>query len=89
MKLKSQKGQMIVEMVLFLTITMFTSYLLLNKLFKSPNKTQNPVYLFISKPWKSIGGMMESGAWLTRQEALKQHPNYWKRMKTQEGITLP
>ena len=86
MKIKTQKGQITVEMVLLLAVMVSMSYLLLNTVFKKSNKTSEPIYAFISGPWKTIGGMMESGSWAKKEDAIKDHPNHWERMKTEEGI---
>ncbi len=77
-----KSGQMTVEMVLLLAVMMSMSYFVLNQF-----KTIKPVYNFISGPWKTIGGMIESGNWQQRQKAIqdKNHPNYWRRMFSQRG----
>ena len=85
MKIKSQKGQATVEMVLLLSLMVIMSYLVL-KFFKSEDKESQPVYNFISGPWKTIGGMIESGSWAKRSNARPNHPNYWKRMASEKGI---
>ena len=81
MSIKKQRGQITVEIVLLLVVMIGASYLALEKF-----KVQKPVYNFISNPWKTIGGMIESGSWQKRAEARKDHPNYWKRMFTTKGV---
>ncbi|MDE0518512.1 MAG: hypothetical protein OXH36_03005 [Bdellovibrionales bacterium] len=83
MDLKKPKGQITVELVLLLVAMVGASYFVLNQ-FKLPNK--NPFYNFISNPWKTIGGMIESGSWQKRAAAKSKHPNHWKRMFTTEGV---
>ncbi|MDE0119488.1 MAG: hypothetical protein OXM55_05720 [Bdellovibrionales bacterium] len=78
---KKQKGQITVEMVLLLVVMIGMSYLVLKefqvqKLFKN----------FISNPWKTIGGMIESGSWQKQPEAKRDHPNHWKRMFSTKGV---
>ena len=76
-----RRGQMTVEMVLLLALMISMSYLVLNEF-----KTIRPIYNFISGPWKTIGGMIESGSWQKIGDARRDHPNHWKRMYTPKGI---
>ena len=79
-RIKSQKGQATVEMVLLLAVMVTMSYLVLKGF-----KEGKLVYNFISGPWKTIGGMIESGNWAKRQDAMENHPNYFRRMYSQRG----
>lgn len=83
--IKSQKGQATVEMVLLLALMVAMSYLVL-EFFKGDDRRNQPVYNFISGPWKTIGGMIESGSWAKRSDAMPDHPNYWRRMHSREGM---
>ena len=88
---KNKTGQATVELVLILTIMIAGAYFALNKFQES--RDSNPFYQFVSKPWKSIAGMMEAGTWIPCDssdcdEARKKHPNYWSRMKTDEGENI-
>ena len=78
---KSQKGQATLEMVLILAVMISLSYLVLNEF-----KQGEIVHSFISKPWKTINGMIESGSWAERANARANHPNHFKRMYSQKGI---
>ena len=80
-RMKSQKGQATVEMVLLLAVMVTMSYLVLESF-----KSGKPVYKFISGPWKTISGMIESGNWAKRQDAMLNHPNYFRRMYSHKGI---
>ena len=81
MDLKKPKGQITVELVLLLVAMVGASYLVLDQF-----KLQKPFYNFISNPWKTIGGMIESGSWQKRADAKTKHPNHWKRMFTTKGV---
>lgn len=81
-RIKSQKGQATVEMVLLLSAMVAMSYFVL----KNFKETTKPVYNFISGPWKTIGGMIESGSWAKRPDAISNHPNYFRRMYSQRGM---
>lgn len=80
---KSQKGQATLEMVLILAVMVTLSYLVLTKL-----KEGKIVYRFISGPWKTVNGMIESGSWAQRSDAMANHPNYFKRMYSHKGINI-
>ena len=85
MDIKSQKGQMTVEMVLILTFLTFTSYWVLNKF----DADVKPVKQFVVGPWETVKGMMESGIWAKRGAATEKHPNYFKRMYSEWGEKVP
>ena len=79
---RQKKGQATVEMVLLLSAMIAVVYLV-----QTNFQTSKPIYNFISGPWKTIGGMIESGSWKKRASARDDHPNHWKRMYAKEGIT--
>ena len=80
----SNKGQMTVEMVLILSALVFLSFLVKDKLFDDSDN--NPIYQFISRPWKSVAVMMESGVWMSkREEGREKHPNRFHWMYSNEG----
>ena len=58
---------MTVEMILLLTVMVGMSYLVLKGF-----KTSRPIYNFISSPWKTIGGMIESGSWQKISDARRK-----------------
>ena len=81
-RIKSRKGQVTLEMVLLLAAMVTMSYFVL----KNFKETTEPVYNFISGPWETIKGMIESGAWAKRPDAMLNHPNYFRRMYSQRGM---
>ena len=76
-----RSGQAMMEAVLIMLCFMAISYGALTIF-----NTKKPVVEFISKPWKTISGMMESGSWKERGQAMEAHPNHFnKRMYSMEG----
>lgn len=76
---KQNKGQIAVEMVLILTVLIFTTYFIKTGWIK-----QYRIFTkFILAPWEQIAGMIESGVWEKRSVAQAYHPNHFKRMWTQ------
>ena len=86
-KQSKNRGQMTVEMVLILTIFIGLTYQVQRELFSSDDPEKNTFYKFITKPWKSIAVMMESGVWGTtgREDGRLDHPNHFKRMRSEQG----
>jgi len=80
---RQKRGQITVEMVLLLAVMVAAVYMV-----QAGFKEHKPVYNFISGPWKTIGGMMESGSWAKRKPARENHPNHWKRMYAKRGMDL-
>ena len=76
-----KKGQVTLEMVLLITLGVGLFAIVKKQFFEEAT----PVAKFITTPWKSISGMMESGVWKTKDEARKKHPNHFDRMVTGEG----
>ena len=88
---RGRAGQATVEMVLITAILTGACIFVLNEFKKDPNK--NPVYQFVSGPWKAVAGMMESGLWKKRNpagcgEACEKHPNRWHRAYSAWGQSL-
>ena len=81
--LLSRRGQMTVEMVLILAVLTATTYMV-HQYFTTGDRTQKPAYQFVTGPWKTIAGMMESGKWMDKVSARAHHPNRWSRMYTEE-----
>lgn len=63
------KGQVTVEIVLVLVIS-----LAMLQTLKLAIKEKQIVGEFITTPWLFVGGMMESGAWKKKGEAMESHP---------------
>ncbi len=80
-RIKSQKGQATLEMVLILALLVTMGYLV-----KKGLKDGKVVHRFVAGPWKTVNGMIESGSWAKRQDAMANHPNYFRRMYSQEGV---
>ena len=79
---------MTVEMVLILTILIALVYLAKEKLFDPTDHEKSAFYQFITGPWKAVLVMMESGVWDTkRPDGRTKHPNNFKRMQSEKGIT--
>ena len=81
--ISSKKGQMTVETVLIISILVFLSFLVKKELFDDSDN--NPIYKFISGPWLSVAGMMESGVWANRADAREKHPNHFTWMYSKKG----
>ena len=75
---------MIVEMVLILSI-FIVAVTFLSKQFE----TIEPFDAFVTGPWKTVAGMIESGTWKKIEDARMDHPNHFKRMYSGEGETTP
>lgn len=74
-RLNSNKGQLLIEAVLLLTLLMglwslFSRYARDHKWFDS----------LVSGPWQTMSGMIESGTWQEPQKARKTHPNNFNRV---------
>ena len=80
-KVSSKKGQMTVEMVLLLVALMSTVYLARDVLVDDAEMVDQ----FIFGPWKTIAGMIESGVWKEKTQAIPEHPNQMGRLYTEEG----
>ncbi len=80
---RGASGQAIVEVVLIMALLMATAYGA-----KEIFDEKKTVAKFISEPWETISGMMESGVWMKKNVARKEHPNHFKRMSAEEGETL-
>lgn len=77
----STKGQATVEIVLITVLFMAISIYMKDQIF---NRIK-PISSFISEPWKTINGMMESGVWMEKDSARANHPNHLKRMWVGKG----
>ncbi len=76
-----RRGQAMMEAVLIMLCFMAISYWAL-EIFN----TKKPVVEFITKPWKTISGMMESGSWKERGPGRSKHPNHFnERMYSRKG----
>ena len=79
-KVLNQSGQMAIEMVLLITFffgfTVFVS-----------SQFQEEGYLaqVVSRPWKSLAGMIQNGVWGSSQETMKYHPNTFGRVRSPEA----
>lgn len=80
----NRSGQMIVEMVLILSIFMF-AVTFLSRQFEDIE----PFDAFVTGPWKTIAGMIESGTWKEITDARIDHPNHFERMYSGQGDTPP
>ena len=78
----NRSGQMIVEMVLILSF-FIVAVTFLSKQFE----TIEPFDAFVTGPWKTVAGMIESGTWKKIRKARRDHPNHFKRMYSGEGET--
>ena len=73
---------MIVEMVLILSFFIFAVTFLSKKF-----ETIEPFDAFVTGPWKTVAGMIESGTWKEKTVARMDHPNHFDRMYSGEGET--
>ena len=86
----SQSGQATVEMVLITALLVGTCVFVLNKFqeYYRDDPSKNPIYQFISGPWKATAGMIEAGVWEKRETAKSNHSNRAKRAYSAKGQTL-
>lgn len=72
---KSQRGQVLIEAVLLLTLVVglwsaFSNYAKQQKWFEN----------IITGPWDTMSGMIESGVWKPSKKAQAEHPNNFNRV---------
>ncbi|MCB0422137.1 MAG: hypothetical protein KDD61_14155 [Bdellovibrionales bacterium] len=72
--LRSQGGQMILEAILILVVLFGATLFIAEKL-----KSEEAFASVISKPWKSIAGMLENGYWEAPEASRTRHPNKLNR----------
>jgi hypothetical protein len=82
MKQLNQKGQLVIEMILLLTV-LVSLVSFVTKSFVDKKYLQNVV----QKPFEILQGMAENGSWGSPNNTKSQHPNLKYRHLTQE--TLP
>ena len=99
-KVLTRTGQATVEMVLITALLVGTCVLVLDKFkeYYATDPSKNPIYQFVSGPWRATAGMIESGVWKKREtasasascggEACPHHPNRWHRAYSAEGQSL-
>ena len=75
------KGQAMVELVLIMALLLGAAVLVRSQFIEK----ENIFTAFITTPWKRIGGMMESGVWEERDQALASHPGHFQRMWSTEN----
>ena len=68
--IKNQKGQLIIEAVLLMTVLTSLMILASNIL-----QSQGYVKSLVATPWQTLAGMIESGNWETADKARPLHPN--------------
>lgn len=78
--IKNQKGQMIVEAILLMVI-FFGVTMAVGKYFKS----EEILAQLVSKPWKSLSGMLQNGVWSEPKQGGPSHPNTHIRHISLEG----
>ena len=76
-KMQNQKGQMVVEYVLLLVLSMGL-VLLVSKLFQKSEFAS----MLITKPFEKVAGMVENGTWGTPEATRAAHPNQLARVLT-------
>ena len=76
----NNKGQMVVEIVLILSIFVSSIYFLSRQF-----NNIEPFDAFVTGPWKTVAGMIESGTWKKKQLARGDHPNHFRRMYSNRG----
>jgi hypothetical protein len=75
-RLKNQKGQLMVEMVLLLALSVGIITLV-----SAAFRQNQYMAMFVSKPWTSIRSMIQNGNW----DPKKPHPSSSVRIATVEG----
>lgn len=71
----SQKGQVLIEAVLLLTLIIG-----LWSLFSRTAKQAKWFESMISGPWTTMSGMIENGVWESEKKAQAKHPNHFTRV---------
>lgn len=75
--LKNSKGQFVVEAVLLMTLAIALLLTGLRIL-----RERNTLSQIVQEPWGKTAGMVENGAWITRDQSLQRHPNNYNRAYT-------
>lgn len=74
-KLRSQRGQVIIEAVLLLTLGLFLWHG-----FSKYVSNSGWFSKMINGPWEQMAGMIEFGVWETPRKAKAMHPNRFDRV---------
>jgi len=80
MRIRSQRGQMMIEGVLIMVVLMGMT-LLVARYFKD----QELLKKLISGPWVSLAGLLQNGVWLPKDRGTLSHPNGHTRHITIQG----
>lgn len=70
----NQSGQMIIEAILIIVVLLSIA-LLVSREIRSNDIVSN----LVSKPWKSLSGMIQNGSWGPVNSTNSAHPNLHKR----------
>lgn len=73
-KLRGQGGQIIVEAILLMTLSIGILFFVTRTI-----REQGVMQNLVQGPTEKLSGMMESGVWAPPEEAKKNHPNMVKR----------
>ena len=79
-QIRNRSGQMAVEMVLIIALTVGFAVVIGNEF-----QSRGFIAQLISRPWKSLAGMIQNGVWGPSQETMAMHPNSFRRVTTPEG----
>ena len=74
-KIRSQKGQVLIEAVLLLTLIVG-----LWSVFSKVAKQTKWFEKMVNGPWATMSGMIESGVWAQDKKAQAMHPNHFTRV---------
>ncbi|MCB0390203.1 MAG: hypothetical protein KDD58_02875 [Bdellovibrionales bacterium] len=70
--IKKNKGQMVIEMILVMTVL-----LSLVGLVRSSLQSSEVFKTLVQGPWRVLSGMITSGTWDSPSEAVRWHPAYY------------
>lgn len=76
-RLRNEKGQMIIEMVLMMTVLLGAATFI-----SSQFRETNFIAQLVSGPWKNLAGMIQNGVWAPPSEGMTKHPTYSNRLNS-------
>lgn len=78
--LKNNKGQMLIEMLLMMTLLLGAATFVGEQFRQS-----NFIAGLVSGPWKNLSGMIQNGVWAPPEDGMAQHPLVFNRWSSPIG----
>ena len=79
-RFRNQKGQMIIEMVLMMTVLLGAATFI-----SSQFRETNLIAQLVSGPWRNLAGMIQNGVWSPASDGMTKHPAYSDRLISPEA----